>query len=87
MIVGNKCDEAADSREVVFSEGEDLAKRWQCHFMETSAKTNYNVKELFQDLLNLEKNRNISLTLENTKSGKQSVQATKKRIREKCSLM
>ncbi|CAG0879546.1 unnamed protein product [Cyprideis torosa] len=86
MLVGNKCDEV-DSREVVFSEGEELAKRWECKFMETSAKTNYNVKELFQELLNLEKNRNISLTLEPNKSGKVSVQHTKKRIREKCSLM
>lgn len=32
--------------------------------METSAKTNHNVTELFQELLNMEKNRNVSLQLD-----------------------
>lgn len=81
MLVGNKCDEN-ENREVAASEGESEASRWGCHFMETSAKTNHNVKELFQELLNLEKNRNISLQLEK----KSQLKGTKK-IREKCSIM
>ena len=47
MLVGNKCDET-ESRELTAKEGEEQARRWSSHFMETSAKTNYNVKELFQ---------------------------------------
>ena len=47
MLVGNKCDET-EARELSTKEGEEQAKRWQSHFMETSAKTNHNVKELFQ---------------------------------------
>ena len=47
MLVGNKCDEQ-ESREVESSVGEEQAKKWGCAFMETSAKTNHNVKELFQ---------------------------------------
>lgn len=47
MLVGNKCDEN-ENREVSVAEGEAEAQRWGCHFMETSAKTNHNVKELFQ---------------------------------------
>lgn len=47
MLVGNKCDES-ETREVTVEEGEAEAKAWGCHFMETSAKTNHNVKELFQ---------------------------------------
>lgn len=78
MLVGNKCDES-ENREISQAEGEAEAAQWGCHFMETSAKTNHNVKELFQDLLNLEKNRNISLQLEKS-------QRTRK-IREKCSVM
>ncbi|XP_030919137.1 GTP-binding protein Di-Ras1 [Geospiza fortis] len=49
MLVGNKCDET--QREVESREGEAMAKEWKCAFMETSAKMNYNVKELFQELL------------------------------------
>jgi GTPase SAR1 family protein len=58
MLVGNKCDEI--NREVPTSECADLAKRWNCAFLETSAKTNHNVKELFQELLQLEKRRTMS---------------------------
>lgn len=47
MLVGNKCDET-EARELTVKEGEEQAKKWQSHFMETSAKTNHNVKELFQ---------------------------------------
>lgn len=79
MLVGNKCDEN-DTREVSAEDGDAEARRWGCHFMETSAKTNHNVKELFQELLNLEKNRNISLQPE-----KKSMRGRK--IREKCALM
>lgn len=78
MLVGNKCDES-ENREISQAEGEAEAAQWGCHFMETSAKTNYNVKELFQDLLNLEKNRNISLQLEKSQRSR--------KIREKCSVM
>ncbi|KAG8454564.1 hypothetical protein GDO86_000980 [Hymenochirus boettgeri] len=62
MLVGNKCDET--QREVDTKEVEALAKEWKCAFMETSAKMNYNVKELFQELLNLEKRRNIDLNID-----------------------
>lgn len=78
MLVGNKCDES-DNREISTTEGEAEAQQWGCHFMETSAKTNHNVKELFQELLNLEKNRNISLQVEKSQRSR--------RIKEKCSVM
>ncbi|XP_041133795.1 GTP-binding protein Di-Ras2-like [Polyodon spathula] len=82
MLVGNKCDEA--QREVEASVGESLASKWKCSFMETSAKMNYNVQELFQELLNLEKRRTVSLQLD----GKKSKQLKKKeRLKGKCSLM
>jgi DIRAS family, GTP-binding Ras-like 2 len=61
MLVGNKCDETASLREVTTSEGAALAKSWKCGFMETSAKTDHNVKELFQELLQLERRRTMSL--------------------------
>ncbi|MCL4124561.1 UNVERIFIED_CONTAM: hypothetical protein GTU68_026954 [Idotea baltica] len=67
MLVGNKCDEQ-ESRQVTTSHGENQAKAWKCNFMETSAKTNHNVKELFQELLNMEKNRNMSLQLDGKKN-------------------
>jgi GTPase SAR1 family protein len=79
MLAGNKCDET-ENREVNRSEGEEQARKWRCNFTETSAKTNYNVKELFQELLAMEKNRNITLSLD----GKDKSQKGPVRLKEKC---
>lgn len=46
--VGNKIDESAELREVSHAEGQAQAAEWCVQFMETSAKTNHNVTELFQ---------------------------------------
>jgi DIRAS family GTP-binding Ras-like protein 2 len=73
-------------QKVATTEGETEASRWGCNFMETSAKTNHNVKELFQELLNMEKNRNISLQLDSKKSSRQKLPGSNK-IKEKCSVM
>ncbi|KAG8132525.1 hypothetical protein E2320_010381 [Naja naja] len=82
ILVGNKSD--GPQREVGTSEGEVLATKWKCSFMETSAKMNYNVQELFEELLNLEKRRNVSLQV----GGKKSKQQRKKdKLRSKCSVM
>lgn len=79
MLVGNKCDESAELREVSTSEGQTQASEWSVSFMETSAKTNHNVKQLFQELLNLEKSRNVCLQI----GGK----ATSRVVKEKCEVM
>lgn len=82
MLVGNKSDET--QREVKTEDGEAQSKIWKCAFMETSAKTNHNVTELFQELLNLEKKRNMSLNIDGKHSGKQS-RADK--LKGKCNIM
>lgn len=79
MLTGNKCDESAELREVTTSEGQAQAAEWGVSFMETSAKTNHNVKQLFQELLNLEKSRNVSLNV----GGKANSRVAK----DKCELM
>lgn len=48
MLAGNKCDENEELREVSEIEGKAQATNWNISFMETSAKTNQNVTELFQ---------------------------------------
>ncbi|XP_036715848.1 GTP-binding protein Di-Ras3 [Balaenoptera musculus] len=53
ILVGNKCDES--HREVSEKEGAAYASEWNCAFLETSAKMNINVQELFQMLINFEK--------------------------------
>ncbi|NWZ70086.1 DIRA2 protein, partial [Acrocephalus arundinaceus] len=83
MLVGNKNDEN-QNREVESSEGEAIAKKWKCAFMETSAKTNHNVKELFQELLNLEKRRTVSLQIDGKKSKQQK---RKEKLKGKCVVM
>ncbi|XP_037069109.1 GTP-binding protein Di-Ras2-like [Pollicipes pollicipes] len=83
MLVGNKCDEN-ENREVPHAEGEDQSKKWRCSFLETSAKNNTNVKELFQELLNMDKTRTMTLQLDSKKN--KSQKGTRK-IKEKCELM
>jgi small GTP-binding protein len=82
MLVGNKFDETG--REVSTNLGTGCAKQWNCAFMETSAKTNHNVKELFQELLTMEKRRNMSLALDPKKSKSQK---RKDKLKQKCTLM
>ncbi|XP_059393843.1 GTP-binding protein Di-Ras1-like [Carassius carassius] len=79
MLVGNKSDET--QREVETKEGEAQANIWKCAFMETSAKTNTNVKELFQELLNLDKKRDMSLNMRTSK------QRRADKLKAKCSVM
>ncbi|XP_037228228.1 GTP-binding protein Di-Ras2-like [Falco biarmicus] len=83
MLVGNKNDEN-QNREVESSEGEAMAKMWKCAFMETSAKLNHNLKELFQELLNLEKRRTVNLHIDG-KNNKQ--QQRKEKLKGKCVVM
>ncbi|XP_053323784.1 GTP-binding protein Di-Ras2 [Spea bombifrons] len=83
MLVGNKSDES-QNRELESSEGEAIAKKWKCAFMETSAKMNHNVKELFQELLNLEKRRTVSLQIDGKKSKQQK---RKEKLKGKCVVM
>lgn len=48
-LVGNKSDQSTD-REVSVEEGVKLAEALGCSFVETSAKTGYNVDKAFRDL-------------------------------------
>ncbi|KAG8130755.1 hypothetical protein E2320_017453 [Naja naja] len=83
MLVGNKNDED-HNREIQTTDGEAMAKKWKCAFMETSAKMNHNVKELFQELLNLEKRRTVSLQIDGKKSKQQK---RKEKLKGKCVVM
>ncbi|XP_005173304.1 ras-related protein Rab-41 isoform X3 [Danio rerio] len=47
MLVGNKTD-LGDKRQITTEEGEQRAKELNVMFIETSAKTGYNVKQLFR---------------------------------------
>lgn len=84
MLVGNKSDETASQREVTTSEGTALAKQWKCAFMETSAKTDHNVKEVFQELLQLERRRTMSLQPDASKSRSQ---LRREMLKGKCDIM
>lgn len=52
LVVGNKCDLEIE-RQVLFEEGQALAKRFGCKFLETLAKQRINVEEAFFDLVRL----------------------------------
>ncbi|PVD24344.1 hypothetical protein C0Q70_14825 [Pomacea canaliculata] len=69
LLVGNKCD-LEDERVVGKDQGQNLARSFNCAFLETSAKAKINVSEIFMDLV-----RQI-----NKKSPEQNNKAKKKGI-------
>lgn len=50
-LIGNKCDDD-DNRVVPKNKGEELAKKYNIKFYETSAKNNINVNTLFMNIAN-----------------------------------
>lgn len=81
ILVGNKYDKVYE-REVSREEGAQLARTFGCDFLETSAKTAFNVERLFTTLVRL---------LRQTKQAEQAVpgptrQADKEKKR-KCIIM
>lgn len=49
MLIGNKCD-AEERRAVDEKKGKEAAKQHNISFLETSAKTNINVKRAFHEI-------------------------------------
>jgi len=52
ILVGNKCD-LEDERVVGKDQGMNLARSFQCSFLETSAKNKVNVNQIFYELVRL----------------------------------
>jgi len=50
VLVGNKSD-LQDQRVITTEQGEELARKFNCAFMEASAKTRVNVDQIFHDLI------------------------------------
>ena len=48
-VIGNKCD-LEDERIISYEQGEKASSKYKFKFMETSAKTNMNIKELFKNI-------------------------------------
>lgn len=52
MLVGNKLD-LEEERKVSTDQGKALAQKFNCGFIEASAKTNTQVKEIFHELVRM----------------------------------
>ena len=57
VLVGNKCD-LEETRVVTTEQGRELAERFQCKFVEASAKQKMNIEKIFTDLIKLINERN-----------------------------
>ncbi|KAJ3444362.1 ras-like protein rasd [Anaeramoeba flamelloides] len=85
IIVGNKND-LENERQVSQGEGTDLAKSFNCPFIETSAKTRTNVEEAFFGLVREIRKMKFGTKEENTENTKKKKKGGwKKKL--KCSLM
>ena len=51
ILVGNKCDCDEDEREIMIDELKEEAAKYNCEYIETSAKKDINVNELFSMLI------------------------------------
>jgi len=69
VLVGNKCD-LEDERAVAKDQAEQLAKQWNCAFMESSAKAKINVHEIFHDLVHQINRQNPKVGKPEKKKGK-----------------
>lgn len=56
LLVGNMSDRNV-RRVVTTQEGEVIAREWGCPFLETSAKENYNVQEVFHKIIREERKK------------------------------
>ncbi|CDW54800.1 Ras protein Rap 1b [Trichuris trichiura] len=74
ILVGNKCD-LEDERVVGKDQGQNLARQFNCAFLETSAKAKVNVNEVFYDLV-----RQINRRFPDPKQ-------RKKRSQKRCTLL
>jgi GTPase SAR1 family protein len=50
VLVGNKCD-LVEQRVVPTKQGEELAKKFSCVFLEASARTRDNIDNIFHSLV------------------------------------
>eukprot|EP01126_Amoeba_proteus_P032268 TRINITY_DN314_c0_g1_i3.p1 TRINITY_DN314_c0_g1~~TRINITY_DN314_c0_g1_i3.p1 ORF type:complete len:143 (-),score=31.74 TRINITY_DN314_c0_g1_i3:68-496(-) len=78
VLVGNKCD-LSDQRVITTEQGELLAKKFRCGFLESSARTKINVERIFYELVRriiptLFKTERKTDRKGNTKNGKGSCQ-------------
>ena len=78
IIVGNKSDVETE-RQVLSVEGNDLAAKWGCEYIETSAKSNEFVSKAFETILAKVHNRKFKIP-EQTKKKKKA----KNKLSVKC---
>jgi small GTP-binding protein len=70
ILVGNKCD-LEDERVVSKDQGQNLARQFNCAFMEASAKLKINVSEVFFNLVR-QINRKVPVKTDAKFAGKKS---------------
>jgi len=61
VLIGNKCD-LNEQRAISTVEGQEMAQKWNCSFLETSVKNNFHVQDCFDNLVRqINKLKNIGI--------------------------
>jgi GTPase KRas protein len=76
-LLGNKCDVDSE-RTVSMEEGVALARRYNCPFLETSARTGENVERAFSDLVRMLRDRQLEFVEVQVDNHEGSVELGKK---------
>ncbi|KAI9031554.1 small GTPase superfamily [Phycomyces nitens] len=69
ILVGNKVD-LAHLRKVTTEEAQQLAQEWNCDYIETSAKTRYNVDNVYTTLMRQIRDRKEQMSMTDSRSKK-----------------
>jgi len=85
ILVGNKTD-LEDERVVIAKEGQDLAKSFDCPFIETSAKVRNNVDEAFFEIVREIRKMEPSKDTQTKKRKKLKLNFSAAKAKEKCML-
>ncbi|KAH0794248.1 GTPase KRas isoform X2 [Histomonas meleagridis] len=85
VVCGNKCD--IEERSITKEEANQLCQSFKIKYFETSAKTNYNVSEVFAEITRMMREQNPSVNTSTDKGKKEEKKEEKQEKKGCCNLL